>query len=165
MNPERKGVAVMAYTITDIAELVRYHLVLSQPDDERADANLAQLVQQLRWRAARCGGKRRGSSAIGAGARSIPNSSTLTATTTPTMATSTAWTVGPSVRNSKSGASFRPMRLSSWLVRETPPIVAAWQVRSLGTRCVKNAVELLECRYFGTCDREARSVADMYISE
>jgi hypothetical protein len=29
MNPEGKGVAVMAYTITDITELVRYHLVLS----------------------------------------------------------------------------------------------------------------------------------------
>ena len=35
----------MAYTITDIAELVRYHLVLFQPADEWADVNLAQLVQ------------------------------------------------------------------------------------------------------------------------
>jgi hypothetical protein len=64
MNPEGKGVAVMAYTITDIAELVRYHLVLSEPDDERADANLAQLEQMascpLWWEASwvfcdRCG--------------------------------------------------------------------------------------------------------------
>jgi hypothetical protein len=37
----------MAYTITEIAELVRCHLVLSEPGDERADANLAQLVQKL----------------------------------------------------------------------------------------------------------------------
>jgi hypothetical protein len=37
----------MAYTITDISVLVHYHLVLSEPDNERADANLAQLVQQL----------------------------------------------------------------------------------------------------------------------
>jgi hypothetical protein len=33
MNPEGKGVVVMAYTITDIAELVRYHLVLSEPNE------------------------------------------------------------------------------------------------------------------------------------
>ena len=37
----------MPYTITDIAELVEYHLVLAESDDDRADANLAQLVQQL----------------------------------------------------------------------------------------------------------------------
>ncbi|MGP8062718.1 MAG: hypothetical protein ACLP5O_09120 [Acidimicrobiales bacterium] len=43
----------MAYTITDIAELVRYHFVFSEPDDERADANLAQLVQQLEQMASR----------------------------------------------------------------------------------------------------------------
>jgi len=53
MNPEGKGVAVMAYTITDIAELVLYHLVLAEPDDDRADANLAQLVQQLDQMASR----------------------------------------------------------------------------------------------------------------
>ena len=32
----------MAYTITDIAELVRYHLVLTEPDD-----NIVQLVSEL----------------------------------------------------------------------------------------------------------------------
>lgn len=47
MNPEGKGVAAMAYKITDIAELVRYHFVLSESDDERADANIISLVQQL----------------------------------------------------------------------------------------------------------------------
>ena len=45
MNRERKGVAVMAYTITDIAEMVEYHLVASAPDDDVAHANLVQLVQ------------------------------------------------------------------------------------------------------------------------
>jgi hypothetical protein len=47
MNPEGKGVAVMAYTITDIAELVEYHLVVSAPDDAAAHANLVQLVVHL----------------------------------------------------------------------------------------------------------------------
>ena len=47
MNPEGKGVAVMAYTITDIAELVEYHLVASAPDDDAAHSNLVRLVQQL----------------------------------------------------------------------------------------------------------------------
>jgi len=47
MNPEGKGVAVMVYTITDIAELVEYHLVVSAPDDAAAHANLVQLVGQL----------------------------------------------------------------------------------------------------------------------
>ena len=53
MNPDGKEVAVMVYTITDIAELVRYHLALAEPDDDRADANLAQLVQQLEQMASR----------------------------------------------------------------------------------------------------------------
>src|ERR1035437_1514032 len=47
MNPEGKGVAVMAYTVTDIAELVEYHLVASAQDDDTAHNNLVQLVQQL----------------------------------------------------------------------------------------------------------------------
>ena len=34
----------MAYTITDLAELLQYHLVVSAPDDDSAHANLAQLV-------------------------------------------------------------------------------------------------------------------------
>ena len=34
----------MAYTVTDVAELIHYHLVLSEDDDARADANLRQLV-------------------------------------------------------------------------------------------------------------------------
>jgi len=40
MNQEGKGVAGMAYDITDCAELVRHHLVLSAPDDDTAHANL-----------------------------------------------------------------------------------------------------------------------------
>ena len=30
----------MPYTVTDITELIRHHLVLSVPDDETADNNL-----------------------------------------------------------------------------------------------------------------------------
>ena len=37
----------MAYTITDLAELVEYHLVTSARDDDVAQNNLVQLVQQL----------------------------------------------------------------------------------------------------------------------
>ncbi len=37
----------MAYAITDIAELVKYHLVASAPDDDAAHSNLVQLVQKL----------------------------------------------------------------------------------------------------------------------
>ena len=45
MNREGKGIADMVYTITDIAELVEYHLVASARDDDAAHANLVQLVQ------------------------------------------------------------------------------------------------------------------------
>ena len=37
----------MVYMITDIAELVEYHLVASAQDDDAAHANLVQLVHQL----------------------------------------------------------------------------------------------------------------------
>jgi hypothetical protein len=37
----------MAYTISDLAELVEYHLVVSAPDYDTAHANLVQLVGQL----------------------------------------------------------------------------------------------------------------------
>ena len=37
----------MAYTVDDIAELVRYHLVAAAPDDEVADRNLLQLVRRV----------------------------------------------------------------------------------------------------------------------
>lgn len=37
----------MAYNVTDITELIRYHLVLSTDDDERADQNLAQLMRNI----------------------------------------------------------------------------------------------------------------------
>jgi len=47
MNREGKGVAVMAYTTTDLAELVEYHLIVSARDDDVAQSNLVQLVQQL----------------------------------------------------------------------------------------------------------------------
>jgi hypothetical protein len=35
------------YTVTDITELVRYHLVRSTDDNDIADANLAQLMRNL----------------------------------------------------------------------------------------------------------------------
>jgi hypothetical protein len=53
MNREGKGVAVMAYTISDIAELAWYHLVLAESDDVRAEDNLAQLVHELQGMATR----------------------------------------------------------------------------------------------------------------
>ena len=37
----------MTYSVTDIAEVVEYHLVASAPDDDAAHANLVQLVYQL----------------------------------------------------------------------------------------------------------------------
>lgn len=37
----------MAYTVTDITELIQYHLVLAEPDDESADHNLAQLAGEI----------------------------------------------------------------------------------------------------------------------
>lgn len=37
----------MAYTVTDIAELIHYHLVLTESDDETANNNLAQLVSEI----------------------------------------------------------------------------------------------------------------------
>jgi hypothetical protein len=43
----------MPYTVTDLAELVRHHLVLSVEDDETADANLSQLVGELQSMATR----------------------------------------------------------------------------------------------------------------
>lgn len=51
----------MAYTITDLAELVEYHLVVSGPDDDVAYSNLVQLVGRIEamaprplWREATC---------------------------------------------------------------------------------------------------------------
>ncbi len=43
----------MSYTITDITELVRSHLVLAEPDDARADDNLAHLLSELQIMATR----------------------------------------------------------------------------------------------------------------
>jgi hypothetical protein len=37
----------MAYTLDDITELIRYHLVLSEETDEKADANLARLLRSI----------------------------------------------------------------------------------------------------------------------
>lgn len=37
----------MSYDVTDIAELVRHHLVFSAPDTETADQNLCQLVDEV----------------------------------------------------------------------------------------------------------------------
>jgi hypothetical protein len=38
----------MAYNVTDIAELIRHHLVFSEPNEERATANLRQLLTNIR---------------------------------------------------------------------------------------------------------------------
>lgn len=35
------------YSVTDLTELVCYHLVLSEVEDERADRNLAQLISNV----------------------------------------------------------------------------------------------------------------------
>lgn len=37
----------MTYTVTDIAELIRYHLVLASDDNQQADLNLAALVREI----------------------------------------------------------------------------------------------------------------------
>jgi hypothetical protein len=37
----------MPYTVADLAELIRHHLVLSVEDDETAATHLAQLVSEL----------------------------------------------------------------------------------------------------------------------
>jgi len=37
----------MTYTVTDITELIHYHLVLGEHDDERADKNIAQLMRNI----------------------------------------------------------------------------------------------------------------------
>jgi len=47
----------MTYSVDDVSELIRHHLVLSVDDDESADRNLAQLMRNIeqmvtapRWR-------------------------------------------------------------------------------------------------------------------
>lgn len=37
----------MVYTVTDITELIQYHLIASAHDDEVADINLAQLMRNI----------------------------------------------------------------------------------------------------------------------
>lgn len=37
----------MAYTVTDIAELIRHHLVFSEPDQETAKENLRRLIADV----------------------------------------------------------------------------------------------------------------------
>jgi len=37
----------MAYTVADITEMIHYHLVLAEPDDEGADHNLSQLASKI----------------------------------------------------------------------------------------------------------------------
>lgn len=47
-EPE-KGIRDMTYTVDDMAELVRYHLVLSEDDDDSATAvNLTDLVAAIK---------------------------------------------------------------------------------------------------------------------
>ena len=86
----------MSYTITDIAELVRYHLVLAEPDDTRPDDNLVHPVERTTEYGdpVLCGRRRLGSSAIGAGARLMPTASTRTATAIPKLVTSNVPTAG-----------------------------------------------------------------------
>jgi hypothetical protein len=38
----------MIYSVTDIAELIRHHLVFSERDEERATENLRQLTAEIR---------------------------------------------------------------------------------------------------------------------
>jgi hypothetical protein len=38
----------MAYTVATITELIHYHLVLAEPDDETADRNLSQLAGEIK---------------------------------------------------------------------------------------------------------------------
>ena len=38
----------MAYSVTEIAELIQHHLVFSEPDEARATENLRQLVARLK---------------------------------------------------------------------------------------------------------------------
>src|SRR5579875_3070342 len=47
ITPRPEGAGAMSYTIPDILELVRYHLVLSEDDPVRSDANLARLISGL----------------------------------------------------------------------------------------------------------------------
>jgi len=37
----------MPYTVTDLTELIRHHLVLSETSDEKANANLRQLTRAI----------------------------------------------------------------------------------------------------------------------
>jgi hypothetical protein len=37
----------MAYSVTDISELIRHHLVFSAPDREAADQDLCELVDEI----------------------------------------------------------------------------------------------------------------------
>jgi len=37
----------VAYTVTDIAEMIEYHLVASAPDDDTVDDKLGQLVSEI----------------------------------------------------------------------------------------------------------------------
>ncbi len=43
----------MAYDATDIIELIRYHLVLAEPSDERADDNPIRVVGEIERMATR----------------------------------------------------------------------------------------------------------------
>jgi hypothetical protein len=87
----------MAYTISDIAELVRYHLVLAEPNDQRADDNLAQLVSELQSMASRPLFREASWVFCDRCGTSVDTDlihPDLTATTTPAMAISTVQTAG-----------------------------------------------------------------------
>lgn len=67
----------MTHTVTDIAELIRHHLVLSVDDDETAEPTCAGSCPRSRtWRPPRCGSPPSGSSATTAASASTPSSST-----------------------------------------------------------------------------------------
>jgi hypothetical protein len=46
-SPSERNEDPMTYTVTDIAELISYHLVASADDDSSANANLADLVGRI----------------------------------------------------------------------------------------------------------------------
>ena len=101
----------MTYTITDIIELIRHHLVLSVPEMRQPTATSgSSSPRSPLWRRRRCGGRSSGSSATAAAPALTPTSSTRTGITTPTKATSTAPTAGryPGSRPSRQATCAAP---------------------------------------------------------
>jgi len=99
----------MTYTITDITELVHYHLVLSVRTTRRpTTTSVGSSTRSRVWQPHRSGNRPSGSSVTAAARASTRCSSTRTATTTPTRATSTALTAGRPDRKPDRPWSGRP---------------------------------------------------------